>query len=532
MTRSVIDISDELIIDSFAGGGGASTGIEWALGRSPDVAINHNAAAIEMHAANHPGTRHYTEDVFRVAPRKATGGKPVGLLWASPDCRHFSRAKGSQPVKKSVRGLAWVVVKWAVEVRPRVIVLENVREFEEWGPVVPRWECRACDWKGTEGQAVLVRKRPACPRCESRRINPTEQLVPCPKRKGLTFKKFVGRLRNLGYRIEHRVLNAADYGTPTHRRRLFLIARCDGQPIEWPAPTHADPKKCSEGNLFDGPLQPWRTAAECIDFSIPCRSIFDRKKPLAEKTLRRIALGIKRYVLENPKPFLVCCNHSGDRFRGQSVDQPLATVTGIKSHALVMPVLSPQYGRSNGSAANRPCPTITAGGSGKQALVTAFLAKYFGGVVGHEVDRPIGTVTAVDHHSLVTANLIHMNHGAKTWNAVDEPIRTITSVNHAALVYAFLIRYFGTSVGQTVSQPLHTTTTKDRTAIITVSINGAPYAITDIGMRMLTPRELATAQGFPKDFVLTGSATQQVGRIGNSVCPQVAAAIVKANFNN
>lgn len=606
----------ELIVDSFAGGGGASLGIELAVGRSPDVAINHNAAAIAMHEANHPKTRHFAEDVFRVSPRTVTGGKPVGLLWASPDCKHFSRAKGSKPVNKTIRGLAWVVVKWAVECKPRVIILENVREFEDWGPLLPRWECPACQWRGTEGQVSLARARPKCPRCDSVRVRVTEQLVPDPARKGLTFRRFTGRLRNLGYEVKYRVLNAADFGAPTHRRRLFLVARRDGKPIEWPEPTHGDPKKIAGPSLF-APLKPWRTAAECIDWSIPCPSIFDRKKPLAEKTMRRIALGVKRYVLDNPSPFIVPVTHAGER-RANSLDEPLPTVTGANrgemavvspllarigqtngngdytnpvddpvttitskaEHLLISPYLVPRYGERPGksprtSSAQSPMPTVVptangatlvsayvahlAHGEGKSgpdevrassadeplrtvhaggqnfAIVAAFLAKHFGDTgqrPGVPMDEPVATVTACDHHSLVAANLVHLNHGEKQWSGVDDPMRTVTTGNHAALVYSFLVKYFGTAIGCEVDEPLHTVTGKARFGLVTVMIDGEPYAIVDIGMRMLKPRELARAQGFPDDYILTGTATNQVDRIGNSVCPPVARALVKANYVN
>jgi DNA (cytosine-5)-methyltransferase 1 len=607
-------LQNELIVDSFAGGGGASTGIEQALGRSVDIAINHNPAAIAMHAENHPDTRHFNEDVFKVSPRKVTSGKPVGLLWASPDCRHFSRAKGSKPVEKSIRGLAWVVVKWATEVKPRVIILENVREFQDWGPLIPRWKCSACNWNGTEGQKTLARRsKKACPRCESTRVVITEDLVPDPERKGLTFRQFTGRLKAQGYRVEWRVLDAADFGAPTHRKRLFLIARRDKEPIRWPDPTHGDPKKIGRG-LFDQHLKPWRTAAECIDWTVPCPSIFERKKPLAEKTLRRIAMGIKRYVLDNPKPFLVTVNHGGEHFRGRGADEPLPTITGSNAEALVTPVIT-RIGQTGGKGSysheatqplgtitskaehllvsphitkfrtgavgsdiEEPLPTVTANsyvkrpggcaplglvaasliqtgygeregqapraldieaplgtvlGTGKHAVVSAFLAKHFGDKgqrPGVSLDEPTGTITAVDHHSLVAANLVHMNHGEKTWNSVEEPLRTITSGNHAALVYSFLTKYFGTGCGQEVDDPLHTITGKDRFGVVTVSVDGVPHVITDIGMRMLRPRELARAQGFPDDYILTGSATNQVERIGNSVCPAVARAVVEANL--
>ena len=419
---------DELIVDSFAGGGGASLGIAWALGRAPDIAINHDPSAIEMHAANHPSTEHVLEDVWRADLRKLVGGRKVGLLWLSPDCKHFSRAKGAKPVEKKIRSLAWIACKWASEIGPRVIALENVREFADWGPIVPRLVCRSCDWKGTAGQAILMRKNSKCPCCDSKRLTVTEELVPCPARKGATFKRFVGRLRKLGYQVEWRNLDAADYGAPTHRKRLFLIARNDGEPT-WPEPTHCNPSKLDDAPLF-GQLQPYRTAAECIDWSIECPSIFTRKKPLADKTMRRIALGVKRYVIDASEPFIVQTSHTGTTGRGTYV-----------------------------------------------------------------------------------------------WST-DEPTRT---GNHAALVYSFLVKYFGTAIGASLHEPAPTTTSKDRFGLVTVQVNGEPYVIVDIGMRMLTPRELARAQGFPDTYLLTGTKTSQVARIGNSVCPHVASAIVRAN---
>ena len=475
----------ELIIDSFAGGGGASFGIERAIGRGPDVAINHDAAAIAMHAANHPKTKHFTEDVWKVSPHTVTKGRAVGLLWASPDCCHFSRAKGAKPVKKEIRSLAWVVVKWAAEVRPRIIILENVREFEDWGPLVQ---------KIADGVPQVL-------------DDGSPVLVPDPTRKGHSFKRWAGRLRNLGYEVQWRVMNAADYGAPTHRRRLFLIARCDGAPIVWPEPPHGDPKKLNDQPLF-GKVLPWRTAAECIDWSIPCPSIFERKKPLAENTLRRIAMGIKRYVLA------------------------LNTVTKDANCAtLITPILvgagGPMYAAKPASA-DSPAKTVMA--QDHRCLVSAFLAKHFGGVVGHGVDRPASTVTATDHHSLVAANLVHLNHGDKQWNAADEPLRTVTSGNHAALVYAFLVKYFGTAIGANLIEPAPTATGKDRFGLVTVTINGEPYVIVDIGMRMLSPRELARAQGFPDSYVLSGSKSSQVAKIGNSVAPVMAEVLVRANY--
>lgn len=536
MPKLALDLdADELIVDSFAGGGGASLGISWAAGRFADLAVNHDSDALAMFAANHPGARTMLEDVWQINPLEATRGRPVGLLWASPDCKHFSRAKGSKPVSKNIRSLAWVVVKWAMLVRPRVIILENVREFAEWGPVVPAWRCAGCRWRGTEGQAVLVRTRRRCPRCESRRLVETAELIPDPDRKGLTFKRWVGRLRNLGYAVEWKNLNAADFGAPTHRRRLFLVARCDGAPIAWPEPTHGDPVKIDAMPLFDR-LKPWRTAAECIDWSLPCPSIFDRKKPLVEATLRRIAMGVKRYVLDNPRPFLVPVTHSGER-RPHAIDEPLPTITS--AHRGELAVVSPylvRYNTEKSQGDNRAQgveqPITTLDTQNRFGLVAAFMAKHFGGMVGVPIDTPQPTITATPtQNQLVAANLIHLNHGDKQWSTVEEPARTLTSGKHAALVYSFLTKYFGTAIGQAVDRPLGTQTTNDRFGVVTVTIEGEPYAIVDIGMRMLTPRELARAQGFPDDYVLTGTKTSQVARIGNSVPPVMAKVLVEANFS-
>lgn len=531
-----------IIVDSFAGGGGASLGIAWALGRAPDLAINHDADAIKMHEANHPDTRHVLEDVWRADLRSLVAGEDVDLLWLSPDCRHFSRAKGGKPVSKRVRSLAWIACKWAAGVAPRVICLENVREFADWGPLVPRHECQACGWRGTEGQATLIRVRRRCPRCESLRLRKSDELVPDPARRGLTFRRFVGRLRNLGYHVEWRNLDAADYGAPTHRRRLFLVARRDGEPIRWPEPTHAAPERIVRGGLFPDERRPYRTAAECIDWKIPCPSIFDRPRALAEKTLRRIAHGVRRYVLEAAQPFIVPITHVGDR-RIPSVDEALPTITTASrgEFALVAPLLAQTgYGERTGQDpraldAGKPLGTVVAGGA-KHALVAAFLATYYGNGPRNPdearvrgLDEPIRVVTTENRHSIVAANLVHLNHGEKQWSGTDEPLRTLTTGNHAALVYSFLVRYFGTAIGQHLTDPLLTITGKDRFGLVTVAIDGQPYVIVDIGMRMLTPRELARAQGFPDTYVLTGTKTNQVARIGNSVCPQMAAAIVRAN---
>jgi len=492
--------TDELIIDSFAGGGGASLGIAWATGRAPDVAIDHDADALAMHAANHPATLHVAEDVWRADLQRLTGGRPVGLLWASPDCRHFSRAKGGRPVKNNIRGLAWVVCKWARAIRPRVIVLENVSEFEQWGPIVPAWRCRACDWRGTEGQAVLARVRRRCPRCNSLRLGASEDLIADPERKGLTFRRWVARLRNLGYVVAWRTRNAADYGAPTHRRRLFVVARRDGEPIVWPEPTHAAADKLDAMPPFGRP-KPYRTAAEIIDWSLPCPSIFDRPRPLAEKTLRRIAIGLRRYVLENPSPYIV---------HGQPLDRPLGTVTGHHGYGLY---LAKYHAAKGGEDRCRPVdePINTLDTQNRFAMVAAMLTKFYGREVGHGLDRPIGTVTTIDHHGLV---------------------------------YAFLVKYFGTAIGQAVERPLGTQTGKHRFGVVQVEVEPGqhepavavevagvgPCVIADIGLRMLTPRELARAQGFPDTYELTGTKSNQVARIGNSVPPALAQAMVAANY--
>ena len=408
---AMLPLRDEIVVDSFAGGGGASTGIESALGRPVDVAINHDPQAIEMHRQNHPSTVHYTESVFKLDPEAITGHQPVGLLWASPDCTHHSKAKGGAPRSPRVRGLAWVVIRWARRVKPRAIMLENVEEFEDWGPLL------------NDGR-------------------------PCPDRRGTTFRLWINHLRAAGYAVEWRQLRACDFGAPTTRKRLFVIARRDGLPIVWPRPTH-------------GPgLRPYRSAAECIDWSIGCPSIFERARPLAENTLRRIARGVMRYVVHATEPFVV----------------------------------------ASGSRHERMC---------------AFLAKHFTGVVGQSLGKPIGTVTTIDHHSLVTVS---------------------TRGTHAADVRAFLSKYYGNERdGCALTEPLHTITTVDRFALVTVP--GGLHEIADIGMRMLAPRELYRAQGFPDSYRIDigadGRALTQRAQIrmcGNSVCPPVAAAIVRANF--
>lgn len=427
-------VEHELVVDLFAGGGGASEGIARALGRHPDIAINHDSCAVAMHAANHPTTTHYCESVFRVQPRDACGGRPVGLLWLSPDCTHHSKAKGGKPRKKKTRGLAWVAVRWARDVAPRVICLENVEEFADWGPL-------------------------------------DEYDQPDPARIGQTFRAFCSKLRRYGYVVEHRLLVAADYGAPTTRKRLFLIARRDGEPIAWPEPTHGK-----------GRARPWRTAAEIIDWSLPCPSIFERARPLAEATLRRIAFGVRRFVVDAPRPFLA-----------PMMNGALVSPTLIQTGYGERPGQTP---RAPGLA--KPIGTVVAGGA-KHALVAVFLTKHYGGVVGHGLERAIGTITTQDHHSLTAATL------------------TKSSCAHADEARELLERH-----APDASSPL-------------VTIDGEPWVISDIGMRMLSPRELFRAQGFRDSYVIDQAhgrvltKTEQIARAGNSVPPCLAEAIVRAN---
>lgn len=578
-----LDLGSELIVDNFAGGGGASTGLERAFGRPVDVSINHDPEALAMHAANHPHTKHYCESVFDVDPVAITGNQPVGLVWLSPDCKHFSKAKGGKPVSKKIRGLAWIALRWAATVKPRVIMLENVEEFVTWGPL------------GADGR-------------------------PCPKNRGRTFRSFVNALTRHGYRVEHRELRACDFGAPTIRKRLFLVARRDGLPIVWPTPTHGDPKSTA---VRAGTLQPWRTAADCIDWSIPCPSIFERERPLKDATLRRIARGIMKFVVNSADPFIVPIAHYNGRDSVHAGDEPLRTITAHPkggSFAVCVPHVTKFRANSIGSAADAPLHTVTAGGdcarpagaahamgivaatlvknnfgetpcqdaasplhtvttqgnkfgvvaatliqtgygerpgqaprvpgldkplgtivagAAKHAAVTAFLAKHYGGVTGTRIDVPTGTVTTTDHHAVVTSNLVKLRGTSRDGQPADEPLHTISaSGTHHAEVRAFLIKYYGNEKdGVELRDPLHTVPTHDRFGLVT--IHGEDYAIVDIGMRMLTPRELARAQGFPDSYVLDPvvngkplSKSAQVRMIGNSVCPDVATALIRANFSH
>lgn len=502
---------DGLVIDNFAGGGGASTGIEMALGRPVDIAINHDPEAIAMHEINHPHTKHYCESVWEVDPREITQGRPVDLAWFSPDCKHFSKAKGGKPVKKEIRGLAWVAIRYAATVRPRVIMLENVEEFVTWGPLA-------------DGR-------------------------PCPKNKGRTFNSFVNALRRHGYQVEWRELRANQYGAATIRKRLFLIARCDGLPIVWPSPSHL---AASSAEVKTKQAQPQRLAADIIDWSLPCPSIFSRKKQLAEATLRRIARGIQRYVIDAKHPFLaphtgafITEHANGTSQRNMPIDGPLRTICAeVKGghFAVVAPTLVQiGYGEREGQAPrvpglDKPLGTVVAGGQ-KHGLVAAFLAKHYGGNYkgpGSAMEEPAPTVTTVDHNALVTSHLLKLRNNCDGQD-LREPMHTLTTGGHFGEVRAFLMKYYETAVGQPLDEPLHTITTKHRMGL--VMVKGEPYQIVDIGMRMLEPHELYAAQGFPADYIhdrtLTNpklSKSSQVRMCGNSVCPPVAAALVRANL--
>lgn len=577
-------IHGELIVDNFAGGGGASTGIELATGYSVDIAINHDPEAIKMHKANHPNTKHYCENVWAIDPVKACNGHPVGLAWFSPDCKHFSKAKGGKPKDKNIRGLAWVALRWAGLVRPRVIMLENVEEFKTWGPL-------------NRGHHPIKEKQ------------------------GKTFERFVQQLRNLGYEVEFRELIAADYGAPTMRKRFFMVARCDGKPIVWPEPTHGP---ADSEAVKVGLLKPYVGAYTQIDFSRPCPSIFDTSeeikekygiravRPLAQKTMDRIARGFKKFILDNPEPFIIQCNHGGER-RPNDIREPMPTITGKhgygivepymvqigqtgftkdrskdvrepltmivskNEHCLIEPMLAPYMGTNTtnhpGGNCKDPIHTITTGNqqclisptliqyhsetskdgvrgqtikdpimtvdsSNRYGLVASFLHKYYDGGykgAGETVENPLPTVTAWDHNSVVTANLIQMNNHCDGKD-IRQPLPTITAGDgHFGEVRAFLIKYYGQGTGQDIKDPLDTVTAQDRFGLVT--INGTDYQIVDIGLRMLEPRELYGCQGFPDDYIIdhdyTGKTyprSEQVRRCGNAVCPPIPAALVRANL--
>lgn len=517
-----LDLGHELIIDNFAGGGGASTGIEQAFGRPVDIAINHDGEALAMHQANHPTTAHYREDVFDIHPGFVTKEQPIGLVWFSPDCKHHSKAKGGKPREKKIRGLAWVTLKWAAFQKPRCIALENVEEFQDWGPL---------DDDGKPLKAHKGRTFRAFIDALSTGLNkdhPDVQEI--YDALGADFP--MSRLyAGLGYKVEWKIMRACDYGTPTIRKRLFIFARRDGLPIVWPKPTH-------------GPgLLPVKTAADCIDWSIPCPSIFERTRPLAEATCKRIAKGIVKYVLETGKPYIVKFNQNSI---GSAIDEPMHTaMAGATRFGLVTPTLAPfitehaNASTQRNFSADEPLRTQCAEVKGGHfALVTAFLAKHYTGVVGADVRQPMPTVTTVDHNAVVTSHLVKLRNN-QFGQPVTEPMPTLTAGGgHVGEVRAFLIKYYGNEKdGVSPHEPMHTIPTKDRIGLVLAHINGEAYQIVDIGMRMLTPRELARAQGFPDDYILEAdyngkklSKTAQVRMIGNSVCPPLAAALLRANF--
>ncbi len=558
-------MTNEIFVDNFAGGGGASTGIELAIGRSVDIAINHDPAAIAMHKVNHPNTKHYTEDVWAVDPVDACAGRRVALAWFSPDCKHFSRAKGGKPVDKNIRGLAWVIIKWAYLVHPRVIMMENVPEIVTWGPLGK--DNRPIKSKQGDTFAVFLGMLTTGVKPNRSAIQEACDAIGW-KRTSIEMQKI---LRNgLGYNVEFRKMRSCDYGAPTSRERFYMIARCDGAPIRWPEPTHA-PKGSFE--VLSGEKQPYHTAAECIDWSIPCQSIFERKKPLAENTLRRIARGIKKFVIDNPNPFIVTVNHKGDGFRGQDIAEPLGTVTAKNGYGVVVPTIMCNNANNVGKPADSPLPTVTTGNrnflvapsliqyhseqqenevrgqeltepiqtldtQNRYALsVAAIMKNYAGGYsgAGSSVEDPLHTVTATDHNALLTAHILTLRNNMDG-QQLDEPLSTVTAGGlHHAEVEAFLIKYFSTGSPKPVDEPLDTITTKDRFAVVT--IHGEEYIITDIRMRMLQPKELFKAQGFPDDYIIDHDADgnpypkkEQVAKCGNAVTPPTAAALVRANL--
>lgn len=544
-----LNLGRELIIDNFAGGGGTSTGLEAAFGRPVDIVINHDPEALAMHAANHPHTKHLCESVWEVDPIKVTNNQPVGLVWLSPDCKHFSKAKGGKPVEKRIRGLAWVALRWAAKCKPRVIMLENVEEFKTWGPLI---------------------------------VDEDGHAKPDPTKKGKTFESFIRQLEGHGYDVDYFELRACDFGAPTIRKRFFLVARRDGIKIQKPRPTHGAPDSIG---VASGKLKPYLTAADCINWSLPCPSIFDRKKPLAEKTLARVAKGIMRYVVNASDPFIVKFSENSV---GQPTNEPLHTVmAGAPRFGIVEPHIAPFINEhANASnqrvnAANETLRTICAQvKGGHYSVVSAFLAKHFTGVVGTDVQDPLSTVTSVDHHSLVTAHITKFRAGA-IGSAIDEPLHTVTAGGkqarpgtgnamsiitsnlvklrgqnvgqptnaplatisaggqHHAEVRAFLLSYYGNEKeSNSVDKPVRTVTSRDRFGLVT--IKGQDYQIVDIGLRMLAPRELYRAQGFPESYIIGDDPNQglsltksaQVRMCGNSVCPPVALALIRANFQH
>ena len=570
---------DEIIVDNFAGGGGASTGIELATGRRVAIAINHDPDAIRMHRTNHPYTEHLQASVWDVDPVVECRGRPVGLAWFSPDCKHFSKAKGAALVDRKIRGLAWITLRWAAKVRPRVIILENVEEFQTWGPV--------------------------------RKGKPVKKLA------GTTFRRFISQLEALGYTVEFRELVAADYGAPTSRKRFYLIARCDGNPIVWPKPTHS--KTGADG------LSKWRSAAEIIDWSLPCPSVFASKaeimaeyglkavRPLAKNTMRRIIRGVDKFTIRSGKPFIV-----QQKFQNaaQNIEKPLTTVTAVGAHELCRPLLAPvtvtNTSNSVGATVGEPMNTVRTGGGGGQMLVTPFLAecshsggghiapvgdayktitaKHTGGIVAPSLIQyhteqtesvrasglgaPINTVDASNRYGLTCANLVEYYTGGRPLDITDA-MHTVTSHDREAVVAAHVVKFKGDNLGHGMNEPMQTVTTSAgefavckaylakmrggdnlghwpeirallneccgytlaEDEVLLLEISGALYYIADIGLRMLSPRELYNAMGFPPDYIIDRDyegneykKSAQVARCGNAVCPPMATALVRANL--
>lgn len=572
---------DEIIVDFFCGGGGAGTGLEIGLGRAVTIAKNHSPAAIAMHTVNHPHARHFTTDVFDGDPDEECQGRAVGWFHMSPDCTHHSQAAGGQPRKREIRNLSWIGLKWAGKKQPRVISLENVKQILQWGPLIAKRD------KAT-GRVVRLDGQVAAPG----EVVPVHQqfLVPDPKRRGTTWRRFVALLEGMGYAVEWRVIKACDFGAPTSRERLFMIARCDGQPIVWPEPTHA--RQPAKGQAK------WRTAADCIDWSVPSKSIFGRKKDLAPATLRRVAKGLKKFVIDSADPFIVpIANWSGEL--AQSAREPLRTVTSWPrggSFAMASPIIAPatHQGSDRVNDAREPLPTVTCANRGELTLISPTLIQTgYGEREGQQprvpgLDQPLGTVVAGGtKHALVTAFMAQMNGGFNTTDAkpMHDPMTTVTNTgsqqqlvsaslatlrrncigrpmcepvptltagaeHHALVEYtlspeheegalrvaAFLISYYGTENMSGCDSPAPTITTKDRLGLVTVHVRGTPYVIVDICLRMLQPHELYRAQGFPADYIIDRGAdgkaftkTQQVHMCGNSVSPPPMAALARAN---
>lgn len=537
---------DEIIVDNFAGGGGASTGIELAAGRPVTIAINHDPDAILMHKTNHPYTEHFCESVWDIDPVKVCAGRPVGLAWFSPDCKHHSKARGGKPVEKNIRGLAWVALRWAAKVRPRLIILENVEEFRSWGPV-------------RKGR-------------------------PVKKKAGQTFRRFIHQLEALGYAVEYRELVAADCGAPTIRKRFFLVARCDGRSIVWPEPTHS--KDGADGK------KKWRSAAEIIDWSLPCPSIFATKdeikahygipavRPLAKNTLRRVARGTDKFVIKSVEPFIVSVNHTAsyyDTFRGQGVDCPMGTITARHGYGVVAPSLIQYHSEKSEYVRGQDVrePVMTVDSANRYGVASAYMTEYYGNADrGFDLREPTHTATAKDREGLTLAYMSKY-FGGVDGSRASEPLSTVTAIDHNALTAAFVSKFYKTGTGQDVREPLHTVTTSPghlgavstylakwdgRTdlhrwpqvrallnehcgyriaddEILILLIGGTEWFISDIGLRMLTPKELYAANGFPPDYIIDRdylgneyTKTKQVARCGNAVPPPFATALVRANW--